>query len=180
MSEQVAAVQPSLGRGLAGALQRNTLRLGRNSASIVSAFVIPGLFLLSFWAVFGHAAEASGFDYALFLMAACMFQAVMFAAGGSALALAEDAESGVLARMRTMPISAVVAVGGRLGTDLLRGGASVGTVVVLGLWCGAEPQSWRGLLAGVTIALAMGQVLALLFCGAALRSRQPVQVASAI
>ena len=176
------AVPPSPGfwRGFTGATWRNTLRLSRNSASIVSAFVIPGLFMLAFWAIFGHTASSSGFDYALFLMAACMFQAVLFTAGGSALALAVDVESGLLARMRAMPINAAVAIGGRLATDLLRSLASVITVAVLGLVCGAEPDSWVGAAAALGVALAMGEVLALLFCGIALRSAQPVQVANLI
>ena len=171
---------PGFWRGFTGATWRNTLRLSRNSASIVSAFVIPGLFMLAFWAVFGHAASSSGFDYALFLMAACMFQAVLFTAGGSALALAVDVESGLLARMRAMPINAAVAIGGRLATDLLRSLVSVITVAVLGLICGAEPDSWVGAAAALGVALAMGEVLALLFCGIALRSAQPVQVANLI
>lgn len=143
---------PGFWRGFTGATWRNTLRLSRNSASIVSAFVIPGLFMLAFWAVFGHAASSSGFDYALFLMAACMFQAVLFTAGGSALALAVDVESGLLARMRAMPINAAVAIGGRLATDLLRSLASVITVAVLGLVCGAEPDSWVGAAAALGVA----------------------------
>ena len=64
-----------------GATWRNNLRLMRNSASLVSALVIPGMSMLAFWVVFGHAASGSGFDYALFLMAAAMFQAAMFTAG---------------------------------------------------------------------------------------------------
>ena len=170
------AVPPSPGfwRGFTGATWRNTLRLSRNSASIVSAFVIPGLFMLAFWAVFGHAASSSGFDYALFLMAACMFQAVLFTAGGSALALAVDVESGLLARMRAMPINAAVAIGGRLATDLLRSLVSVITVAVLGLVCGAEPDSWVGAAAALGVALAMGEVLALLFCGSVLDRKSVV------
>ena len=109
-----------------------------------------------------------------------MFQAVLFTAGGSALALAVDVESGLLARMRAMPINAAVAIGGRLATDLLRSLASVITVAVLGLVCGAEPDSWVGAAAALGVALAMGEVLALLFCGIALRSAQPVQVANLI
>ena len=84
---------PSNVTALWGATWRNSLRLARNSASLVSALVIPGMFMLAFWGVFGHAAGRSGFDYALYLMAASMFQAVMFAAGGSAMALAVDVEA---------------------------------------------------------------------------------------
>ena len=60
-------VQPNGWRAFLGSTWRNNVRLSRNGASIVSAFVIPGLFMLAFWVVFGHAASSSGFDYALFL-----------------------------------------------------------------------------------------------------------------
>ncbi|AWE41758.1 ABC transporter [Actinobaculum sp. 313] len=166
-----------LTRALAGAVWRNNLRLRRNTASLVSAFVIPGLFMLSFWSVFGHAAATSGFDYALFLMAACMIQAVMFTAGGSTLALAVDMENGLLSRMRAMPINAIVAVGGRLITDLIRSLCSLATVVALGLVCGAQPDGVSGLILGFGIVLVMGEVMALAFCGIALRSSHPVQTA---
>lgn len=179
-SEQMVLSPNRSVAALLGATTRNNLRLFRNSASLVSAFVIPALFMLAFWAVFGHAATEFGFDYALFLMAACMFQAVMFTAGGSAMALAVDAESGLLDRMKAMPIPSFVVFGSRLATDLIRSLASVGTVVVIGLLCGAEPESWGGLAAGIAVALGMGVMLTLLFCGITLRSSHPVQVASAI
>ena len=136
--------------------------------------------MLAFWIVFGHAASASGFDYALFLTAASMFQAVMFTAGGSSMALAVDMESGLLARLRAMPIRAMVAVGGRMITDLLRALLSVGAIVVIGLICGAKPDGVGGLLLSCLTALLMGQVLVLAFCGLALRSHHPVQTAGLI
>lgn len=165
---------------LAGAVWRNNLRLRRNGASLVSALVIPGMSMLAFWVVFGHAASASGFDYALFLMAASMFQAVLFTAGGSAMALAVDAENGLLDRLRAMPIRAMVAVGGRMITDLLRSLLSLVAVVAIGLVCGARPAGLAGLLMACLTALLMGEVLVLAFCGLALRSRHPVQMANLI
>ncbi|MDO4784694.1 MAG: ABC transporter permease [Propionibacteriaceae bacterium] len=176
----LAETRPNNLVALGGAVRRNALRLTRNSASLVSALVIPGMSMLAFWAVFGHAASSSGFDYALFLMAAAMFQAVIFTAGGSAMALAVDAESGLLARKRAMPIHAMVVVGGRMIADLLRSVASLGAVIGLGLLCGAKPASWSGLGLAFLVALGMGEVLSLFFCGLALRSAQPVQLAGLI
>ncbi len=180
ITDPVTGRRPSNVRALAGAVWRNNLRLRRNSASLVSALVIPGMSMLSFWVVFGHAASSAGFDYALFLMAAAMFQGVMFAAGGSVMALAVDVENGLIARMRAMPIRALVAVGGRMITDLLRSLLSLITIVAIGLVCGAKPDSIGGLLMACLVALLMGEVLVLVFCGLSLRSAHPVQVASLI
>ncbi|MFC3849129.1 ABC transporter permease [Corynebacterium hansenii] len=173
--------RPPAAHALAGAVTRNNLRLFRNSASLVSALVIPGMMMLAFWVVFGHAAKESGFDYALFLMAGSMFQAVMFTAGGSCMALAVDVESGLIGRLRAMPIPALVAVGARMITDLVRSLLSVLAVVAIGLLCGAKPAGVMGLLLACLLALLMGEVLVLAFCGLALRSRRhPVQMAGLI
>lgn len=166
---------------LAGAVIRNNLRLSRNSASLVSALVIPAMMMFIFWLVFGNAANQIGFDYALFLMAGTMFQGVMFAAAASAMALAVDMESGLINRMRAMPIPAMVAVGGRMITDALRSAVSIIAVVIVALLCGAQPASITGLTIACLIALLMGQVLVLLFGGITLRSRrQPIQSAGLI
>ena len=118
--------------------------------------------------------------YALYLMAASMFQAVMFAAGGSAMALAVDVESGLLGRMRAMPIHAMVTIGGRMLTDLLRSVASLCAVIMLGLLCGAQPANWMRLAGAFLVALVMGEALVLVFLGTCLRSRHPVQTAGLI
>lgn len=167
-------------RALSGTTWRNTVRLGRNSASIVSALIIPGMFMLAFWVVFGHAANGSGLDYARFLLAASMLQAVLFTAGGSAMALAVDAESGLLARIRAMPVSSGAVIGGRVATDLLRSVLSLGAVTVLALVCGAEPASTGGLLLALLGSLGMGVVLALALTGICLRAAHPVRVAGII
>lgn len=175
---RVELQRASFWQALAGATVRNNLRLSRNAASIVSAFVIPGLFMVSFWAVFGHAASTSGFDYALFLMAACLFQAVMFTAGGSALAIGVDAESGLLGRIKAMPVNPLISIGGRLATDLIRSVCSLIAVMGLGLLCGAKPHSWGGMALAFVVALIMGNVLGLFFLGVTLRSSHSVQVAN--
>ncbi|VEI14064.1 ABC transporter permease [Trueperella bialowiezensis] len=180
LNAEASATNPSTMRAFAGATWRNNIRLRRNAASLVSAFVIPGLFMVSFIAVFGHAASSIGFDYPLYLMAAAMFQAVMFTAGGSAMAMAVDIESGLIARLQTMPISALVTIGSRLATDLIRSLLSAGTVVLLGLLFGAQPDSAAGLLAAFLLAQGIGLVLGLASSGLALRSQHPVQTASLI
>ncbi|MDO4888027.1 MAG: ABC transporter permease [Actinomycetaceae bacterium] len=175
-----APAQVSVLSALAGASWRNNLRLSRNAASLSSAFIIPGTFFLVFFATFGHAARQAGLDYPLFLLAAALFQAVMFTAGGSAMALAVDQENGLIQRMRAMPLPAVAAVGGRLACDGLRAVASMATVTALALVAGARPHSVAGLFFALIMTLGFGLVLDLLFNGMALRSRHPIRVAALI
>lgn len=111
---------------------RNTLRILRNPGAVVGGLVTPAVMFLAIWTVFGRAMDASGLDYAQYLVPGVSLQAVVFAAGGSAMAIGIDRSSGLLDRQRTLPISALAPVIGRLAADLLRCVASVGIVTVLG------------------------------------------------
>ena len=166
--------------GAAGALWRNTVRFYRNRASLMSAFIMPGLFMGAFLIVFGHAASQTGLDYALFLLPAAMFQAAMFSAAASSMAFAVDAESGILARLRSMPTSALAIVLGRLGTDLIRTVASLATVSVLALVCGAKPHSFGALALAFLVAAAISEILSMFFGGISLRAKHPVSASGVI
>ncbi|MCI1792026.1 MAG: ABC transporter permease [Bifidobacterium tibiigranuli] len=155
--------------GTAGALWRNTVRFFRNRASLMSAFIMPGLFMGAFLIVFGHAASQTGLDYALFLLPAAMFQAAMFSA--------VDSESGILARLRSMPTSALAI---RLGTDLIRTVASLATVSVLALVCGAKPHSFGALALAFLVAAAISEILSMFFGGISLRAKHPVSASGVI
>lgn len=164
---------------LAG-LYRNLIRLFRNKASLVSLFIIPGVIMSCLMAVFGHAAKRMGFDYSLYLMAGAMFQAAMFSAGGSVMAIAVDLESGILDRSLTTPASLGSILASRLLCDTIRSILSVLTVIVIGLVWGAKVHSFAGLALAFALALVIGAVLSLVFIALSLGHRQPVQVASLI
>lgn len=112
---------------------RNVLLLGRNPNSVVSAVVAPVVFLLGFSAVMSRTMEAQGIDYAQFLPPAIVAQAMFFTAISSGFFLAADVQSGVLRRLRTLPIPGVSVVLARAGADALRGALSL-AVVVLTAW----------------------------------------------
>ena len=73
---------------VAAFLRRDLLLLRRNTASLISMFVVPPLFLLCLYAVFGYSAGQSGFGYLRFVLGGCLFQAAMFTAAASAMAVA--------------------------------------------------------------------------------------------
>lgn len=123
---------------------RNTLRLARNPGAVVGGLVTPAVMLLAFWSVFGRAMEASGVDYGQYLIPGITLQAAIFGAGGSAMAIGVDRTSGVLDRQRTLPISALAPIGGRLAADLLRCVLSVSVVTLVGVALGFR---FRGSLA---------------------------------
>lgn len=161
-------------------LYRNLIRLFRNKASLVSLFIIPGIMMSCFMAVFGHAAKQIGFDYSLYLMAGAMFQAAMFSAGGSVMAIAVDLENGLLDRSLTMPVTIGEILASRLACDLIRSILSVLTVIIVGYLWGARANSFTDLLLAFLFSLVIGAVLSLVFMAFSLPHRHPIQIASLI
>lgn len=172
------SVSPS--KSFLSGLYRNLLRLFRNKASLVSLFVIPGIMMSALLAVFGHAAKQAGFDYSLYLMAGAMFQAAMFSAGGSVMAIAVDLESGILDRSLTMPVSIGNILASRLACDLIRTVLSAATVIVIAYLWGARVENFLGLFLAFILTLVIGAVLSLVFMALSLPSSRPVQVAGII
>lgn len=75
------------------------------------------LFLLMFRYVIGGAIGVEGVSYVDFLVPGFVVAGLLFTAGGSAVAVAEDAASGVYDRLRSLPISDVAVLAGRALAD---------------------------------------------------------------
>lgn len=147
---------------VAAVWRRDVLRTVRNKAVMVSALLIPGLFLLAFHSAFARSADTMGLDYADYLMPTGMLQAIVFTAGGSALAVARDAEEGIHDRLRTTPAPMWAVAAGRLLADLTRMAWSGAIVLILATLLGARVASpgaaaaVLGLFALVTVIVSAG------------------------
>ncbi|MDN6440239.1 MAG: ABC transporter permease [Corynebacterium nuruki] len=157
---------------------RNITRIRRNSGSMISATVIPGIFLVALYAVFSTAMEANGIDYAQYLVPANTLQAILFTAGGSAMAIGVDQATGINDRLRASPVPTAAPVVGRLLADLVRAVASVAVVTALGVLLGFR---WRGgvldLLMYLLIILGVAVAVSLLYDGIALLASSPESAA---
>ncbi len=85
--------------------RRNIIRMARLPDVIVFAVVQPIIFVLLFRYVFGSAIDVPGVPYAEFLMAGVFAQTVVFASANTCIGLADDVQTGVLERFRTLPMS---------------------------------------------------------------------------
>lgn len=110
---------------------RNLTLMRRNPASVVSAFVIPAVFFLGFYAVLARLLASRGIDFAQYVTPVIVVQAMFFAAISSATFLAQDRTRGMLARARSLPIGRVVPITGRLCADIVRGVLSLATLLVV-------------------------------------------------
>ncbi|WP_246221952.1 MULTISPECIES: ABC transporter permease [Gordonia] len=154
----VSGDAPTAG-GVRAFIRRDLALLRRNSASLISMFVVPPLFLLCLVGVFGYSAEESGVDYLRYMLAGCIFQAGMFTSSASAMAVAHDVESGILDRVRLVPGALAGFLTGRLVVDMVRMTASTVTLFIVARLCGL---SLRWSEYGLT--LLWGLVAALVLC----------------
>lgn len=124
---------------------------------IVNA-VTSVMFLLIFRFVFGGAIQTGGVDYVDFLIPALAAVSGLFA--GGAVGVAEDAESGLFDRLRSLPVPRAAVLLGRSMADtaLITWGTFVS--IVVGFAVGFRPT---GGVAGSLVALAMCVVFAAAF-----------------
>lgn len=117
---------------------RSLTLLRRRPASFVGAVVFPAVFLFAFLTVFGRSAAQLGIDYVQYLVPIVCLQALFFAAIGSSVWLAEDARSGMVTRLRSLPVARSALVTGRVLADLVRALVSVTVLLLL-----ATPAGFR-------------------------------------
>ena len=154
---------------------RDFKRVIRNKSVLPSIFVIPAIFIAIFYGAFSRATDGFGISYATFLLPAGVLQGLIFTAGGSSLAVAQDAEDGIHARIRTMPAPNWSLVAGRLLADLTRGAISIVPVIVLTVLIGARfDGSAVDLLILILLTIGAAVSISAIADGLCLLAHQPV------
>jgi len=130
--------------------RRNLLVWARVPAYIVFTVVQPVIFVLMFRYVFGgaiHVPVKGG--YVNFLMPGIIAQTAAFASFGTAIALAQELQKGVIDRLRSMPMARSAVLAGRLVADTGRMTVTILVVVAVGYAVGFRFEN------GVVPAIAM-------------------------
>ena len=112
--------------------KRNLLVWMRVPAYIVFTVIQPVIFVLMFRYVFGgaiHVGVPGG--YVNFLMPGIIGQTAAFATFGTAIALAQELQKGVIDRLRSMPMARSAVLAGRLVADT--GRMTVTILIVIGV-----------------------------------------------
>jgi ABC transporter DrrB family efflux protein len=99
--------------------RRNLLRYLRLPENLTGVTVQPIMFLLLFVYVFGGAIRVETPDYITFLLPGILVQTVSFGSFYTALGLAQDVQSGLFDRYRSLPMSRGAVIAGRLLSDTL-------------------------------------------------------------
>jgi ABC transporter DrrB family efflux protein len=154
-------------------------RLQRTPQLLFFALVQPMLFVATLAPVFGRLVERqTGVDYAQYLIPGVLVMTIALAAGGTGVALAEDLQTGVVDRFRSLPMARHALLVGRTLADLARNSAAMVLVVAVGLLLGfrCEQGLVRGAAALALVAL-FGFALSWMFAavGLAVRDVQTAQ-----
>jgi ABC-2 type transport system permease protein/oleandomycin transport system permease protein len=111
--------------------RRNLLVWMRVPAYIAFTVIQPVIFVLMFRYVFGGAINVPGGNYVDFLIPGIIAQTAAFATFGTAIALAQELQKGVIDRLRSMPMARSAVLAGRLTADTIR--MTVTILIVLGV-----------------------------------------------
>src|ERR1044072_9317254 len=120
-------------RLLAGRSLRHTPRIPEKA---FGAVLLPLVFVLLFAYVFGSAIAIPGGDYHAYLVSGSFAQSMIGAVPGIAVGMASDIRSGLIDRLRTLPISRTSVVAGRTIAELVELIAGMVVVAIFGLAVG--------------------------------------------
>jgi len=114
--------------------RRNLIVWYRVPAYIFFSVVQPVIFTLLFRFVFGGAIPVPGIKggYVQFLLPGIIGQTAAFASFGTAIALAQELQKGVIDRLRSMPMARSAVLAGRLVADTVRMLVTILIIVAVG------------------------------------------------
>ena len=160
--------------------KRNLTTWARVPAYLVFTIVQPTIFTLLFRYVFGGAIPTKGIPggYVNFLLPGVIGQTAAFATFATAIALAIEAQKGVIDRLRVLPIARSAVLLGRLAADGVR--MLITLLVIIGVGYAVGFRFHDGPVSAVSMVL-LAEVFGLSVCcvamwiGLAIRQEEAVQ-----
>jgi ABC transporter DrrB family efflux protein len=165
----------------AGAMAgRNLRRLTRQPEQIVFNLVSPIMFVLLFRYVFGGAIGGlQGLNYVNYLIPGIAVQTVLFSAGTTGFALADDMQKGFVKRLRSLPMARSAVFGGRVASDTVLNAVGLVVLIVTGLAVGFRPANFLGLVLAALLLLLFALAVSLGYALIGLTVRSPEAVNAA-
>jgi len=168
-------------RDIGGITRRNLLRIARTPQLVFVSILQPTIILLLFRFVLGGAIHIPGVDYVDYVVPGIFLEAVLLGGMTTALALAQDLQSGMIDRFRSLPMARSAFLAGRTLADLSRGVIALAALIGLGAAVGFRFHNSAGAcLAGVALILAFGYAMTWAYAaiGLAVKDPQTAQMAS--
>ncbi len=183
----LAPSRTSAGFGLGWALRdagamagRNLRRLTRQPEQIVFNLVSPIMFVLLFRYVFGGAIGGlQWLNYVNYLIPGIAVQTVLFSAGTTGFALADDMQKGFVKRLRSLPMARSAVFGGRVASDTVINAFGLVVLIATGFAVGFRPASFLGLVLAALLLLLFALAVSLGYALIGLTVRSPEAVNAA-
>jgi ABC transporter DrrB family efflux protein len=161
-------------RDTLGVTKRNLLRLVRTPQMLVIGAIQPAMLLVLFRYVLGGAIHVPGASYVNFVVPAVFLEAVLIGGMTTAISLAEDLKSGIIDRLRSLPMSRSAVLAGRTLADLSRSVLSLGIMVGLGVAVGFHfGNDAMPILAGLGLVMLFGYAFSWLYAVIGLATKDP-------
>ena len=112
--------------------QRNILRYIRLPQLLVFNALLNVVLLLLFNYVFGGAIRTGGIEYIQYFLPGFMVQTVVFGSTQTSVGLAEDLSKGMIDRFRSLPISRLAFLTGRVISDIVRYAILLALIIAVG------------------------------------------------
>ena len=121
--------------------ERALRHIPRNPELLIFSTIQPVMFVLLFRYVFGGAIRLPpGVSYVNYLMAGVFVQTVAFGSFTTGVGMAQDLQTGLIDRFRSLPMSRAAVLLGRTLSDLVRNTFTVAVMLGVGLLVGFNPQ----------------------------------------
>lgn len=161
-------------RDTLGVARRNLLRIARTPLMLIVTAVQPALLLVLFRYVLGGAIVVPGGSYVDYVVPAIFVEAVLIGGITTSIGLAQDLKSGIVDRLRSLPMARSAVLAGRTLADLLRSLFSLAIMVGLGLAVGFRFHSTvPRILAGMAVIVAFGYAFSWVYAAIGLATKDP-------
>jgi len=161
-------------RDTGGVAKRNLLRIRRTPQMLVIGAVQPAMLLLLFRYVLGGAIHVPGGRYVDFVVPAIFLEAVLIGSMTTSIGLAQDLQSGIIDRFRSLPMARSAVLAGRTLADLSRSVISLAVMVGLGVLVGFRFHNDVGsILAGLALVIAFGYAFSWVYATIGLATKDP-------
>jgi ABC-2 type transport system permease protein/oleandomycin transport system permease protein len=160
--------------------QRNMLRYIRLPQLLVFNALLNVVLLLLFNYVFGGAIRTGGIEYIQYFLPGFMVQTVVFGSTQTSVGLAEDLSKGMIDRFRSLPMSRLAFLTGRVISDAVRYAILIALMIAVGSIMGFRFENGvLPILAGVALIILFGTALTWVgvFIGISVKDTETAQVA---
>ena len=173
--EPVGSVSVRLAlRDIGGMAKRNLLRVIRTPQLLFITVLQPTIILLLFRYVLSGAIHVPGLNYVDFVVPGILLETVMIGGMTTAVALAQDLQSGMIDRFRSLPMARSAFLAGRTLADLLRAILALACLLGLAVLVGFRFHNSPGAcFAAVGLVITFGYVLTWVYATLGLTVRDP-------